>query len=112
MNQRKAGALLSYVSLATNILAAFVYVPLLLRHLTVGEYGVFELISSFIAYMSLMDMGLATTLNRFYVKSKYSQSEGETENLLAISAIVYLFLAIVGVIVGFVVKEMMNIICV
>lgn len=99
-SQRKAGALLSYASLAVNAIASFVYVPILLGALATEEYGVYELIGSIVAYLSVMDMGLCTTLNRFYVKARVSRDEEEIENLLATAAVIYAIIAALAVLVG------------
>lgn len=99
--QRRIGALLSYISLVVNTVVTFIYVPLLLSFLTTEEYGVYELIGSIIAYLSVMDMGLSTTLSRFYVKSKISESKKQTENLLGMAAIIYLVLTVASVALSF-----------
>lgn len=100
MSQRKAGAVLSYVGLVVNAVVSFVYVPLLLGFLTTEEYGVYELIGSIIAYLSVMDMGLSTTLNRFYVREKTAGSERGVENLLAMAAVIYGVLTVLAVAAG------------
>ena len=97
VNQRRKGAVLSYISLAVNAVASFIYVPLLLGFLTTEEYGVYELIGSIIVYLSVMDMGLSTTLNRFYVKSSVSQEKEKTENLHSMAAVDKLFLTVLSV---------------
>ena len=56
MNQLKVGALLSYVNMALHILMGLVYVPLLLHYLSVEEYGLYQLIGSLVAYLSVMDL--------------------------------------------------------
>ena len=101
VSQRKVGAILSYVGLVVNAIASFVYVPLLLGFLTTQEYGVYELIGSIIAYLSVMDMGLSTTLNRFYVREKTLGDKTKVENLLAMAAIIYAVLTALAVAVGF-----------
>lgn len=100
VNQRKAGAVLSYLSLIINAAASFVYVPILLNALSTSEYGVYELIGSVIAYLSVMDAGLSTTLSRFYVSISVSNGKRELENLLAMTKVIYLFLTVVAVAVG------------
>ncbi len=100
LNQRKAGALLSYASLLVNGIISFVYVPLLLSHLTQAEYGVYELIGSIISYLSVMDVGLSTTLTRFYVKAKSDSENGSVENLLAMAAIIYVLITVLAILVG------------
>ena len=66
MNQLKVGVLLSYVNMALHILIGLVYVPLLLRYLSVEEYGLYQLIGSLVAYLSVMDFGLSGTITRYY----------------------------------------------
>lgn len=100
INQRKAGALLSYVGLVVNGVVSFIYVPLLLGFLTQSEYGVYELIGSIISYLSVMDMGLSTTLSRFFVKEKASGTPQSAQNLLAMAAIVYAVITVLAVLVG------------
>lgn len=102
LNQRKAGAVLSYAGLIVNAIISFIYVPLLLRFLTEGQYGVYELIGSIIAYLSVMDMGLSTTLSRFYVREKSLENEKGVSNLLAMSLVIYVVLTIIAVAVGIV----------
>lgn len=100
VKQRRVGAVLSYVSLLVNAVVTFIYVPLLLGFLTTEEYGVYELIGSVIAYLSVMDMGLSTTLSRFYVKSSVSESKEKTENLLGMAAVIYTVLTLAAVAIG------------
>lgn len=100
MNQRRTGAVLSYVGLVVNAVVSFIYVPLLLGFLTTAEYGVYELIGSIIAYLSVMDMGLSTTLNRFYVREKTAGTEEGVKNLLAMAAVIYGILTVLAVVVG------------
>ena len=76
------------------------YVPLLLSHLTQAEYGVYELIGSIISYLSVMDVGLSTTLTRFYVKAKSDSENGSVENLLAMAAIIYVLITVLAILVG------------
>lgn len=100
INQRRAGAILSYLGLVINAVINFVYVPLLLAFLTTAEYGVYELIGSIIAYLSVMDMGLSTTLNRYYVHTKACEGERAVANLLSMAAIIYGILTILAVAAG------------
>lgn len=100
VNQRRAGAALSYVGLVVNAITSFIYVPLLLSFLSSAEYGVYQLIGSIIAYLSVMDMGLSTTLSRFYVEAKVKQDNAHVENLLAMAAIIYGCLTAISLVVG------------
>lgn len=93
MNQIKVGALLSYVNMALHILIGLIYVPLLLHFLSVEEYGLYQLIGSLVAYLSVMDFGLSGTITRFYSQRLALDDTDGQENVLAISLIIYLVIA-------------------
>lgn len=96
MNQRKIGAILSYVSILIGIMVSLAYVPLLLDFLSVEDYGVYELIGSIISYLALMDIGLSTTISRFYVRIETAEDRRSLENMLAMALLVYIALTIVA----------------
>ena len=100
VNQRRAGAALSYVALVVNALTTFVYTPVILSFLTQSEYGVYQLIGSIIAYLGVMDMGLSTTLSRFYVEARVKEDESHVENLLAMAKVIYGVLTVLSVLIG------------
>ena len=56
MNQRKAGAFLSYINIGIQTLLGFVYVPLLLYYMGKSQYGLYQLMGSLIAYFGVMDL--------------------------------------------------------
>ena len=102
MNQRKLGILLSYITIILQYIINFVYVPLLLHYIGKSEYGLYQLIGSFIAYFSIMDFGLTAAVVRFYAKYKVVNDKVGMENILAVAArgygIITLILFMVGVI--------------
>lgn len=100
INQRKVGVVLSYSSMLINILIGLVTVPLMNAFMGKSEYGLYELMGSLIAYMSVMDFGLSATITRYYSRSMALNDEKGKENILAISSIIYAFIAILTVFVG------------
>ncbi|MGG1573187.1 lipopolysaccharide biosynthesis protein [Fictibacillus sp. NRS-1165] len=100
INQRKAGILLSYTLTVINALVGFVYIPLLIHFLGKSEYGLYQLMGSFLIYLSLFDFGLSNTVTRYYSKYLALNNEKGKENLLALSIVIYLSLTIVLIIVG------------
>ena len=74
MNQRKAGVFLSYISTGVSSIVALVYVPMLLHYLTREQYGIYQLMGSLIAYLSVMDFGLSNTTTR-YLSQAYAQQD-------------------------------------
>ena len=102
MNQRKAGAILSYISMGLNAFIGFVYVPMLLMFFSKEQYGLYQLVGSMVAYLSIMDFGLANTTVRYYSRFLSQGTEHEQENLLAISLRLYSIIAVLMVVAGIV----------
>ena len=70
VNQRTAGILLNYVGEAVKVLTALIYTPIMLRLLGQSEYGLYQLVSSTVAYLSLLSLGFGSAYVRFY--SRYA----------------------------------------
>ena len=102
MNERKIGIVISYLNIILHAVIGFIYVPLLLHYIGKSEYGLYQLIGSFIAYFSIMDFGLTAAVVRFYAKYKAVNDNLGMENILAVAArgygIIALILFIAGVI--------------
>lgn len=90
INQRKAGALLSYVNLGLGCIVPLLYTPIMLRILGQEEYGLYGLANSVISYLSLLNFGMGSAIVRYV--SKY-RADGDTEG---VRGIVGLFLLIYG----------------
>ncbi len=87
----KLGALLSYVSVAINILSGLVYSPFIIKSVGKSEYAIFVLVNSLVS-LFLIDFGLGATALRFL--SKY-RAEGADDKINAFLACIYrLYLAI------------------
>lgn len=100
MNERKIGILISYVNIALHAVIGFIYVPLLLHYIGKSEYGLYQLIGSFIAYFSIMDFGLTAAIVRFYAKYKAINDKIGMENILAIAVRGYGIIALILLIIG------------
>ena len=98
MNQRKAGVILSYVNMGLNALIGFIYIPMLLAFLTKEQYGLYQLVGSMIAYITIMDFGLANTTVRYYSRYRAQNDVKKQENLLA--TMLRLYLGISGAIIA------------
>jgi len=83
MNQRKAGVILSYISMGLNAIIGFVYIPMLLMFLSKEQYGLYQLVGSMVAYLTIMDFGLANTTVRYYSQLLAKKDIAGQENLLA-----------------------------
>lgn len=102
MNERKIGILISYVNIVLHAVIGFLYVPILLYYIGKSEYGLYQLIGSFIAYFSIMDFGLTAAVVRFYTKYKALNDKVNMENILAISLRCYGVITILLFVAGYI----------
>ena len=89
MNQRKVGAILAYLSIGIHSIVNFIYVPMLLMFLSKEQYGLYQLVGSMVAYLAIMDFGLANTTVRYYSQLLTKKDIIGQENLLATMLRVY-----------------------
>jgi len=94
-SQRKSGVLLTYLGLFVNLLSGFVLVPLMLKLLGQDEFGLYNIVGSFLAYLIVLDMGLANAVIYFVSKYKANNERKGEENFLATIQIFYLLLTAV-----------------
>ena len=75
INERKSGALLSYLSIIISTLVQLLYTPLLIRMLGQSEYGLYSLVSSIIGYLTVLDLGFGNAIvvytSKYRVQKKY-----------------------------------------
>ena len=100
MNQRKAGVILSYINMGTQALVGFIYVPMLLAFLSQSQYGLYQLVGSMIAYIAVMDFGLANTTIRYYSRYRAQNDVQKQENLLATMLRLYMGIGAGIILVG------------
>ena len=99
-NQRKAGIVLSYVSMFLTIIIGIIYLPIILHFLGKSQYGLYKLMGSVIAYMAVMDFGLSGTITRYYSRYLSLNDEENQSNVLAISSIIYSAISVIVLIIG------------
>lgn len=97
VNQRRAGALLSYVYIAVNSLIVLVYLPIVKRTLGMSEFGLYELAATVINYMSIMDLGFS---NGIVVYTAKYRAEGKLEDEKKLHGMFALIFRILGFIVA------------
>lgn len=100
MNQRKAGAVLSYVNILALILVGLLYTPLMLRFLGRSEYGLYALIGSFVGYLSVLDMGLGNTIDRYISINRVQGSKTREAELNTLFLLVYCGLGCLAAVIG------------
>lgn len=100
INEKKSGVIISYITVVASTLINFAYVPILLGFMGKSEYGIYETMGSIIAYFSIMDFGLGSTITRFYTKYLALKDEKNMANVLAICSRIYAVITSIILAVG------------
>ena len=100
MNQRKYGAVLSYVSLFIGNIIGLLFIPFMLRMLGQAEYGLYSLVGSFVAYLAVLDLGLGNAVVRYISKYRALNDKENEENFLAIILIFYSIIVATIIMIG------------
>lgn len=102
-NQRKVGAVLSYISIATGIVVSVLYTPIMLRLLGQSEYGLYSLTASIVSYLSLLGFGLTAGYVRFYSLAKAKDDGGEISRLNGMFLVVLTIIAMIAMVGGIII---------
>jgi len=100
--QRKVGIALTYIQMAFNILVNIVCTPIILNKLGQSEYGLYNLTSSIINYLSLLTLGFGASYIRFYSRYKSENDEEGIHKLNGLYMIVFMILGLIALIGGLV----------
>lgn len=85
LDQIKKGALISYFTMAFNIIAGLIYIPWMVSKIGQSDYGLYTLANSLVAIF-MLDFGLGSAVSRYI--SKY-RAEGKNEEISNIMGIIY-----------------------
>ena len=112
INQRKAGALLSYISIAIGFAVSIIYTPIMLRLLGQSEYGLYSLTASIVSYLGLLGFGLTAGYIRFYSRAKARGDDASISSLngmfLTVLSLIALVAMSLGVLIAINVDAIMN----
>ena len=88
MNQLKAGAALSYVSVVLHIVVGLAYTPYMLRMLGQSEYGLYSLAASVVGYLTILDLGFGNAIIRYTAKFR---AQGKQREFSIVSLVWWLY---------------------
>ena len=100
MNQRKAGAILTYLHIILNNTIALIYTPFALRMLGQSQYGLFGTASSFTNYLSLLSLGIGGAYIRWNAKYRAQGDEEGEQRLNGMFFTMFSIISVVALIVG------------
>lgn len=95
INQLKAGAVLSYIVLVISNAIGLLYTPYMLRMMGQSEFGLYSLVASVIAYLTILDFGFGNAIVRYTAKFR---AEGKTEEQYSMFGMFIVLYSIIGVI--------------
>ena len=101
-NQRKLGAVLSYVYILVNTLMTFIYTPFLIKYLGKSEYGLYTISLSIMSYLSMLDLGFGNSLVRYISKFKALKNKEEENKINGLFLVFYLIIGAIALLIGFV----------
>ena len=100
MNQIKAGAVLNYVIIALNTLLGLLYTPYMLRMLGQNEYGLYSIVASVIAYLTVLDLGFGNAIIRYTAKFRAEGKEKEQWEMFGMFTVVYSIIGLIALGIG------------
>jgi len=100
INQLKAGAFLSYVSIGLNNIVGLLYTPYMLRMLGQNEYGLYSLVASVVAYLTVLDLGFANAIIRYTAKFRAEGKVREQYEMFGMFLILYSCIGVIAFLFG------------
>lgn len=100
MSERKKGVVLSYIQVIISIIVNIVYVPILLKFLGKGEYGLHQLVGSFFSYINIFEACMSNAVLRNYCDALAHKDRVKANSTLYIAKKIYQVLGVVLMIVG------------
>jgi len=100
VNQLKAGAVLSYVSMGLGYLVSIIFTPIMIRLLGQNDYGLYNLVSSVVSYLSVLNFGFGSAYIRYYSLYKVYEDKENIAKLNGMFLIIYFILGLVAVLAG------------
>lgn len=99
-NQLKAGVFLNYVGIIIHTVVGLLYTPYMLRMLGQSEYGLYSLVASVIAYLTVLDLGLGNAIVRYTSKYRAENNQKAQYNLFGMFILLYIAISVIVVVVG------------
>lgn len=100
VNQLKAGAVLSYIAIGLNNIVGLVYTPFMLRMLGQNEFGLYSLVSSVVAYLTVLDLGFANAIVRYTAKFRAEGKQQEQYEMFGMFFLLYCGIGIIAFLIG------------
>lgn len=97
-HQIKLATLVSYISIAVNIISGLLFTPWLIHQLGNGDYGIYSIGTSIITLL-IMDFGISEAVAKYVAQYRAEGNEEKVTELLSLVTKIYLILAFVFLII-------------
>ena len=101
INQLKAGAIMSYLSMGLSTVISLVYTPIMISRLGESEYGVYNLVLPIISYLNLLSLGLGSAYVRYFSRAKVEDDKPAMARINGMFLTTYTVLGLLVLAIGF-----------
>ena len=108
MNQIKVGAFLSYLIIGLNNIIGLLYTPFMLRMMGQTEYGLYSLVVSVVAYLTVFDLGFGNAIVRYTAKMRAENNKEKQYEMFGIFLLLYSFIGFITFCIGFIITGHVN----
>lgn len=99
----KESAIISYINMVVTIVSSFALVPIMNDAWGAQRYGLYGLIGSLIAYVSLLDFGLGDCIMRYVAKYRAMNDRKAQDNFVNMCFSLYLCMSVAAFIIGLII---------
>ena len=103
VNQIKVGAFLSYIIIILNNVIGLLYTPFMLRMMGQTEYGLYSLVASVVAYLTVFDLGFGNAIVRYTAKLRAEGDQKKQYEMFGVFLLLYSVIGIFTFLVGLVI---------
>ena len=100
VDQLKTGVILNYVVIGLNMIVNLIYTPYMLRKMGQSEFGLYSLVASVIAYLTVLDLGFGNAIIRYTAKYRAEGKIIEQYEMFGMFLILYVAIGIIALLGG------------
>lgn len=105
LSQRKVGAGLTYLYMGLGFLVSLIFTPISLRLLGQSEFGLYNLVSSVVAYLGVLNFGFGSAYVRYYSRYDLDDEEEEIASLNGMFLLIFLVLGLLAILAGLILAQ-------
>ena len=100
MNQIKAGVILNFVIIGLNTITGLLYTPYMMGCLGQNEYGLYSLVASMIAYLTILDSGFGNAVIRYTARFRVEGTQRQQSELIGMAILINIGISLLAIAAG------------